>query len=150
MSEKKLIKILAVDNEEDILYMYREIIKTLDDEEVRNEKNLNDFEFELKVFKDGVEAVNEISEAAEDEKPYKICFVDIKMHPGPDGLWVGRKITEYSPSSNIVIVTGYPEYSPSGIKENIASFKKVRYIEKPFKNSEIINIIISIAKEDEA
>lgn len=146
MSEKKTIRILAVDNEEDILYMYKDIIKELEDEKVQKNLNIQDYVFDVKTCKDGIEAVNAITEAADNDKPYDICFIDIKMQPGPDGIWVGRKIAEYSPNSNIVIVTGYPEFSPSGISDNIDSAQKVRYIEKPFKNSEITSLIVSIAK----
>ena len=44
------------------------------------------------------------------EHPYDVVFLDIEM-PGANGLTLANRLRLQSPQTNVVFVTGYPEYA---------------------------------------
>lgn len=56
----------------------------------------------------------------EDEKP-DIVWLDIEM-PGMNGLVMAAKIKQVSPDTNIVFVTGFPEYAVDAFGMHVSGF----------------------------
>ena len=62
----------------------------------------------------------ELISAVENEKP-DIIWLDIEM-PGMNGLEMAAKTKQVSPDSNIVFVTGYPEYAVDAFGMHVSGF----------------------------
>ena len=68
------------------------------------------------VFCDGAEAaVAAVKQALADEQPFAVVFLDMRMPPGPDGVWAAARIRELDPAIEIVICTAYSDVDPCEI-----------------------------------
>ncbi len=93
--------------------------------------------FEL-VFCDGAEsAVAAATQACGASRPFAIAFLDMRMPPGPDGLWAAEKIRALDPEIEIVLCTAYSDVDPTAIASRLPPADKLFYIEKPFHPFEV-------------
>ncbi len=59
------------------------------------------------VFCDGAEAaVAAVRDAIAADDPFAVAFLDMRMPPGPDGVWAAARIRELDPAIEIVLVHG--------------------------------------------
>jgi DNA-binding LytR/AlgR family response regulator len=66
------------------------------------------------VFCDGAEAaVAAVREALGAENPFAVAFLDMRMPPGPDGVWAAARIRELDPAIEIVMCTAYSDVDPA-------------------------------------
>ncbi len=94
-------------------------------------------QFEL-VFCDGAEtAVAAAKEACDASRPFAIAFLDMRMPPGPDGLWAAEAIRALDAEIEIVLCTAYSDVDPAAIASRIPPADKLFYIEKPFHPFEV-------------
>ena len=93
--------------------------------------------FEL-VFCDGAETAVAAAKAACDaSRPFAIAFLDMRMPPGPDGLWAAESIRALDAEIEIVLCTAYSDVDPAAIAFRIPPADKLFYIEKPFHPFEV-------------
>jgi diguanylate cyclase (GGDEF)-like protein len=85
----------------------------------------------------GLDAVQAVEEARSAEKPFAVAFIDVRMPPGIDGKETARRIRALDPEVNIVVVTGYSDFSPVEISRVAGPPDKIFYIAKPFEVAEI-------------
>ena len=85
----------------------------------------------------GAEAVAAIEQAVADDAPYAVAFIDVRMPPGIDGRETARRIRLADPDVNLVIVTGYSDFSPVEISRIAGPPDKIFFIAKPFEVAEI-------------
>jgi DNA-binding NarL/FixJ family response regulator len=127
----KRLRILAIDDEPEILEIYRLALGSAD-------KRYNFGEcFDVSLCRKGEEALETMRTAAEGEDPFAVVFLDLNLGDGPDGLYFGEKIRKTDPYVNFVIVTGLPEAMPSEIALRIPPLDKILYVQKPLHIQEI-------------
>lgn len=85
----------------------------------------------------GLDAVGLVEQAVRNGDPYRVAFIDIRMPPGIDGKETARRIRALDPEINLVIVTGYSDYSPIEISRAAGPIDKIFYITKPFEVNEV-------------
>jgi DNA-binding NtrC family response regulator len=114
----KNLNILIADDQASIRYTLRDIL-------VKKGHNVTAVE-------NGYKAVEVIK-----HKSFDFCFLDIKM-PGIDGFKVLRIIKNYSPRTNIILMTAY-----SSITTTQKAMEEGCYalVEKPFNCLKILNYI---------
>jgi PAS domain S-box-containing protein len=93
--------------------------------------------FDLVRCQQGDEAVEKVRAAAEEDKPFAVVFLDVRMPPGPDGVWTAEHIRELDPDIQIVIVTAYSDVDPLDISRRVLPADKLLYVQKPFHPHEI-------------
>ena len=54
-------------------------------------------------------AVPPVKEALARSEPFAVVFLDMRMPPGPDGVWAATQIREVDPAIEIVICTAYSD-----------------------------------------
>jgi DNA-binding NtrC family response regulator len=113
------IKMLLVDDEEEILNLLR---KYLEKAGFTNIYTINDPEKALEMMQKDL---------------YKIVLLDIKM-PKMDGIELLQKIKDVNPLCNIIMVTAYSDLN--NVVECIAK-DAVDFISKPFKMKEIVEVV---------
>jgi diguanylate cyclase (GGDEF)-like protein len=86
----------------------------------------------------GLDAVAEVERARGGDQPFAVAFIDVRMPPGIDGKETARRIRALDPDINIVIVTGYSDFSPIEISKVAGPADKIFYIAKPFEVAEIV------------
>ena len=131
------IRILVVDDESSILTLYRETLQP------RSKPN----HFDLTLCVQAQEALDTFRTAVEQEKPFAIAFLDLRIPPGPDGIWLAERIRALDPYTEIVMVTGYSDTSttPDKIASRVPPTDKLLYLQKPFHNLEIQHFAASLS-----
>lgn len=158
--EKNSVKVLLVDDEEMILELYSMILGhayyggSPSSHPVMKGSGFSDQDdgsteivsppslYELTLCRQGEEAVEAVRSAAVE---FAIAFIDVRMPPGPDGIWTAEKIRTISPKTQIVIVTGYTDIDPSEIEKRVPPPDSLLYLQKPFHPFEIRQFASALA-----
>jgi putative nucleotidyltransferase with HDIG domain len=131
------IRILVVDDEPAILSLYQETLQP--------ESNPN--HFDLTLCSQAEDALDAFRTAMEEGKHFAVTFLDLRMPPGPDGIWLAERIRALDPYTEIVMVTGYSDTSttPDKIASRVPPTDKLLYLQKPFHNLEIQHFAASLS-----
>lgn len=143
-------RILAVDDEIEILESIQNTLQPSDENNPIKELYLkaheiyndapaydNSSPYELTTCQQGDKAVEIVKKSLEEGKPFALAFVDIRIPPGPDGVWTARQLHDLDPAMNIVIITAFSDVSPSVISKHFTTPARLFYIQKPFHSDEI-------------
>jgi diguanylate cyclase (GGDEF)-like protein len=169
VSEKKKlpIRVLIADDEAEVRDAYRQILSEADmSSETAVFHNLRDRLFAknlpeqvarslsagettfIPVFCEGAEAaVAAVRSALAADDPFAVAFLDMRMPPGPDGVWAAARIRELDPAIEIVICTAYSDIDPRDIGGMVPPEEKLSYLQKPFHPHEIRQMTISLASK---
>jgi diguanylate cyclase (GGDEF)-like protein len=99
-------------------------------------------------FCDSAEAaVVAVRKALADGMPFAIAFLDMRMPPGPDGVWAATQIRALDPAIEIVICTAYSDVDAGDIADLVQPEEKLSYIQKPFHPNEIRQMALSLASK---
>jgi diguanylate cyclase len=161
------IRVLVVDDEPEVRDAYRQIL--LENEvtqemvgfrELRSrlfKKNPSDVARERSiartghfepVFCDSAEAaVRLVKESLARNEPFAVVFLDMRMPPGPDGVWAATQIREIDPEVEIVICTAYSDADPGEIGGLVPPEDKLSYLQKPFHPHEIRQMTIALSSK---
>ncbi|MHB8478260.1 MAG: putative bifunctional diguanylate cyclase/phosphodiesterase, partial [Steroidobacteraceae bacterium] len=169
MSDKKKspIRVLIADDEAEVRDAYRHILSDADtssetavfhnlrerlfskaaqDKPARN-LSASDTTF-IPVFCDGAEAaVAAVRDALGAEQPFAVAFLDMRMPPGPDGIWAAARIRELDPAVEIVMCTAYSDVDPRDFGAMVPPEEKLSYLQKPFHPQEIRQMTISLSSK---
>ena len=145
------LRVLAVDDEPEILDIYTEALG----QDVRIDKTETSLEklqgnlfgnhpqaaslinLEVDSCLQGDLAVDMVRKAVADGAPYAVIFLDMRMPPGPDGIWTAQQIRALDPNVEILIVTAHADVHPIEIASLVPPPDKLFYIRKPFHTQEI-------------
>ncbi len=169
MSEKKKlpIRVLIADDEAEVRDAYRQILADADmSGDTAVFQNLRERLFSkaaqdklakgispsdttfTPVFCDGAEAaVAAVRDALAADDPFAVAFLDMRMPPGPDGVWAAARIRELDPAIEIVVCTAYSDIDPRDIGGMVPPEEKLSYLQKPFHPHEIRQMTISLASK---
>ena len=92
-------------------------------------------------------AVNAVRNALAADAPFAVAFLDMRMPPGPDGVWAAARIRELDPAIEIVICSAYSDVDPGEIGEIVPPEEKLSYLQKPFHPHEVRQMTISLASK---
>ncbi|MEN8127337.1 MAG: hybrid sensor histidine kinase/response regulator [Planctomycetota bacterium] len=92
----------------------------------------------------GDEAVHEVQRAIEENQPFAVAFIDIRMPPGPDGVATAEEIRKLDPNIQIVMMTGYSDFDISEISHRIPPEDKLLYMQKPIHSQEIRQFALAL------
>jgi diguanylate cyclase (GGDEF)-like protein len=163
-SKNEPIRILIADDETAIRDSYRDILQTsnsasgtdsLDNMRARlfgTPKPSVDAEerFDLTFCAGAKAAVQAVRDAIADNRPYSVVFLDMRMPPGPDGLWAAINIRELDNRIDIVVVTAYSEIDPDEISRRVPPTGSMFYLQKPFHPHEIRQIAGALGRRSQA
>ncbi|MBY0520490.1 MAG: EAL domain-containing protein [Sphingomonas sp.] len=94
----------------------------------------------------GLDGVDAVATALAAGTPFAVAFIDIRMPPGIDGRETAKRIRALDPDINLVIVTGYSDFSPIEIAKVAGPADKIFYIAKPFEVDEIVQTATALGK----
>ncbi len=168
MTEKRrAIRVLIADDEAEVRNAYRDILTEADmNGETAVFRNLRERLFTkpsadhvvkrlsspntsfAPVFCEGAEAaVAAVRDAVAAEDPFAVAFIDMRMPPGPDGVWAAARIRELDPAIEIVLCTAYSDVDPAEMGSIVPPEEKLSYLQKPFHPHEIRQMTISLASK---
>jgi len=135
------LRILAVDDEEMMLNFYREALL------VHGSQDKAGPAFDVVLCRQGDEAVKTVKEAKRSDELFSVIFLDLRLPPGPDGLWAAEEIRALDPYVNFVIVTGWLDIDPTQIAARVPPEDKLLYVQKPFSRREIRQFAFSLSSK---
>ena len=99
-------------------------------------------------FCDGAQtAVEAVRRSLAAGMPFAIAFLDMRMPPGPDGVWAAMRIRELDPAMEIVICTAYSDVDAGDIADLVQPEEKLSYVQKPFHPNEIRQMALSLSSK---
>ncbi len=164
MSGDDPIRVLVVDDEQEIREAYREVMasgsrpRSSEVEQLRARlfKRGTPDPTKAAAFFDvhtadraesGVEAVRTRLENGE---RFDVVFLDMRMPPGPDGAWAAEAIRALDASVDIVIATAYSDVDPAEISARIPPAEKLFYLQKPFHPHEVRQLAFALGRKARA
>ncbi len=103
-------------------------------------------DFALTHMHQGVDAVAAVERSLAEGDPFAVAFIDVRMPPGIDGRETARRIRALDSQINLVIVTGFSDFSPVEISKVAGPADKIFYIAKPFEVAEVIQTATALGK----
>ena len=95
----------------------------------------------------GQEGLELIEKGLEENHPYSMAFVDVRMPPGWDGVETTAKIWEKYPDLQVVICTAYSDYSWDEMLKKLGYSDRLIILKKPFDNVEVQQLAISMTEK---
>jgi CheY-like chemotaxis protein len=150
MSTKTYVRhILVIDDNQAIHEDFRKILSTTK----TASSKMDDFEaaffggsaaasepstkFEIDSAFQGQEGLKLVRQALQENRPYPMAFVDVRMPPGWDGIETIARIWEEYPDLQVVICTAYSDYSWEDIAKKLGNLDRVVFLKKPFDCAEV-------------
>lgn len=96
------------------------------------------------------EAVDAVRRACEAQNPFSVVFLDMRMPPGPDGMWAAQQIRAVDPLVDIVICTAYSDVNPFEFAVRAPPADKLFFIQKPFHPHEIRQMALALGRKRQA
>ncbi|MGB7326475.1 MAG: EAL domain-containing protein, partial [Rubripirellula sp.] len=92
----------------------------------------------------GQEGLAKVVEAMKSGQSYGVCFVDVRMPPGWDGIETTLRLWEVDADLQVVICTAYSDYSWSDICQTLGGSDRLLLLKKPFDNIEVAQLASSL------
>ena len=100
--------------------------------------------FELDCVDQGQAALALVQKARQEDRPYAVVFVDMRMPPGWDGLETIEHLWAVDPEIQAVICTAYTDHSWEEIIERLGSDDRLLILQKPFSGVEVSQLAMSL------
>ncbi|MBI2481770.1 MAG: hypothetical protein HYV60_24940 [Planctomycetia bacterium] len=88
-----------------------------------------------------------IAKAVEENRPYAVAFVDMRMPPGWDGVETIEHIWQVDDTIQVVICTAYSDYTWSEIIERLGNSDRLLILKKPFDNIEVCQLAAALSQK---
>ena len=103
--------------------------------------------FELDSAYQGQEGLEKVRQALEEQRPYALAFVDVRMPPGWDGIETIAQIWKVDPEIQIVVCTAYSDYSWDEMRAKVGQPDGLMVLKKPFDNIEVQQMAHALTKK---
>ncbi len=121
------IKILVIDDEENVLSSVKKLIKS------------RHAEFQIEMVDDPFLGLDRI-----EKESFNLVITDLMM-PGMDGLELIKKIRQTAPDLKIIMMTGYATMKTALLAMREGAQK---YISKPFTRDELLTAVNTVLDQD--
>jgi diguanylate cyclase (GGDEF)-like protein len=103
--------------------------------------------FELDCADQGQAALTLVQLARNEDRPYAVAFVDMRMPPGWDGLETIERIWKADAEVQVVICTAYSDQPWDEIKERVGRNDKLLILQKPFNGIEVLQLATALCRK---
>ncbi|HVM60497.1 MAG TPA: response regulator [Verrucomicrobiae bacterium] len=95
----------------------------------------------------GKEGLTLVQQAIQNQQPFAMAFVDIRMPPGWDGVETTQKLWEVDPELQVVICTAYSDYSWDELMAKVGNSDRLLILKKPFDTVEVLQIANALTQK---
>jgi signal transduction histidine kinase len=157
MSNSETIRVLVIDDQESIHEDFRKIVGSDRDDQTFQEEAAALFgdtavasepaeKFEIDSAHQGEEGLALVERALNENRPYPLAFVDVRMPPGWDGVETIQRIWQLDPEILIVLCTAYSDHTWEEIVARLGRTDHLLILKKPFDNIEVRQLALSLTK----
>ncbi|MBV4462151.1 two-component system NtrC family sensor kinase [Pseudomonas sp. F-14 TE3623] len=147
MSDLSNRRILLIDDTPSIHEDFRKILTPASEQHVEldemeaalfgNEVKSASALFELDSAYGGQEGLGKLIQALQENRPYALAFVDMRMPEGWDGAQTIEHLWQQDPQLQVVVCTAYSDYSWDELLERLHAHDRLLILKKPFDNIEV-------------
>ncbi|HCS41672.1 MAG TPA: hybrid sensor histidine kinase/response regulator [Pseudomonas sp.] len=147
MSERSNRRILLIDDTPSIHVDFRKIlmpasVQTVELDEMEaalfgSEVKSAGVLFELDSAYGGQEGLGKLKWALQQNRPYALAFVDMRMPEGWDGAQTIEHLWQQDPRLQVVVCTAYSDYSWDELLDRLQAHDRLLILKKPFDNIEV-------------
>jgi len=112
-------------------------------------ENESVMEYELDFASQGQDGLTMLEKACQQDKPYFLAFVDMRMPPGWDGLETIQHLWAVDPDLQVVICTAYSDYSQREISDRLGMNDNLLILKKPFDHEEVSQLACALHQKRE-
>jgi two-component system, NtrC family, sensor kinase len=106
-----------------------------------------DVTFEMDSASQGQEALKLVTTALQENRPYALAFLDVRMPPGWDGIETAARLWERDPHLQVVFCTAYSDYSWSDMRTTLGHTDRFVILKKPFDNVEVLQLADALTEK---
>lgn len=139
-------RILVIDDNHDTQELFRRMLLKLP-EAVKPPAFSQMPQFEIDSAYQGQDGLAMIKKSLEENRPYSLAFVDVRMPPGWDGVQTTCKIWENYPDLQVVICTAYMDYSWEDLVKPMGYLDRVVILHKPFDRNEVLQLAVAMTEK---
>lgn len=156
-------RILIIDDQSQIHETFARIFRS----DHRNEDDLDDFEarflsddqtqeneddtsapvFSLSHAYSGEEGVHEVQKSIDQQTPFSVAFVDMRMPKGMDGLETTKRLWRIDPNLQVVICTAYSDHTWDDIVASLGYSDRLLLLRKPFEQDEARQLALALSEK---
>lgn len=103
--------------------------------------------FELDSAYQGQQGLLMMEKAHEENRPYAMAFVDVRMPPGWDGVETIAQIWKVFPDLQVVVCTAYSDYSWGEMRDRVGQPDSMLVLKKPFDNIEVLQMAHALTEK---
>lgn len=103
--------------------------------------------FEMDSAFQGQEALKLVTRALQEDRPYAMAFLDVRMPPGWDGIETAERIWQKDPQLQIVLCTAYSDYSWEDMHARLGRSDRLVILKKPFDNVEALQLADALTEK---
>ena len=96
--------------------------------------------FQIDSAMQGREALEKVTRGLQEQRPYAMAFVDVRMPPGWDGIETIEHLWKIDPALQVVLCTAYSDYSWEKMAARLGINDKLIILKKPFDNIEVLHL----------
>lgn len=128
-------RLLVVDDQEVIHFSFRAVFGVSPGGGTPREQSLEGYEVDYATS--GETAVEIARQAADNDAPHALAFVDMYMPQGWDGVETITRLWDISPDLQIVLCTAFTDYSWTQIITRLGKTDQLLILKKPFDKIEV-------------
>lgn len=113
----------------------------------RKPETKQEIHYELDSAYQGEEGYEKVLKAREENSPYTLAFVDMRMPPGWDGLKTIERIWDVDPDLHIIICTAYSDYAWQDLFDRLGQSDRLLILKKPFDNAELCQMAAAMCEK---
>ena len=103
--------------------------------------------YEVDSAYNGLEGLEKVHQSLAENRPYAVAFVDIRLPQGWDGLETIAKIWKIAPDLQVVVCTGYSDYSWEEIVGRLGDPDNMAILRKPFEREEVLQLVYLLSRK---
>ncbi len=103
--------------------------------------------FQLETVMQGEDAIQAVTRARTQGRPFAMVFLDVRMPPGIDGIETAMRLREIDPSLQIVLCTAYSDYSFTEISQRFNKSDGLLILKKPFDPAEVSQLAQTLCRK---
>ena len=107
----------------------------------------HEIEYRIDVATRGQEGLERVREAQEQNDPYSLVFVDMRMPNGWNGIETTQRLWQLDPQLHVVLCTAFSDFSWGEIREQLENSDRFLILKKPFDNIEVQQIADSLTSK---
>jgi CheY-like chemotaxis protein len=103
--------------------------------------------FEVDSAYQGQDGLVLIEKSLQENRPYALAFVDVRMPPGWDGIKTTCQIWDKYCDLQVVICTAYSDYSWEKMVAPLGYLDRIVILQKPFENIEVLQLAVAMTEK---